>query len=403
MKYLILGAGPAGLSFAASLLLNGEDSFTILEANASAGGLCRSVMVDGAPLDIGGGHFLDTKRPLVNKFLFKFMPEDEWNLYTRDSRIEIFGSYINHPFEANIWQLDTNKQKEYLESIAGAGCNTGKKMPDTFIEWINWKLGDKIAEDYMLPYNRKMFGDDLNALGIYWLNKLPNVSYEETLLSCKEHRAYGSEPGHAMFYYPKKYGYGELWLRMAAALGDRLEYNKTVCSIDFDKHIVKTADGTSYKADAIITTIPWLELDELFGMPEDIKNSIMELKHSSVQIGYYPEDRNTPAQWIYCPDPKLSYHRLLIRSNFINNARGYWSETNASRLSLETDKPYYKYLNKYAYPLNTKNKPEIMKRLLEFSEAKNVYGLGRWGEHSHYNSDVVVELSMQLAQRLTRK
>lgn len=84
-------------------------------------------------------------------------------------------------------------------------------MPDKFVDWIRWKLGDKIADNYMLPYNRKMFADDLNDLGTYWLDKLPDVSFEETLRSCLMKRAYGMQPGHAQFYYPKnmdmeKYG-----------------------------------------------------------------------------------------------------------------------------------------------------------------------------------------------------
>ena len=57
----------------------------------------------------------------------------------------------------------------------------------------------------------------------------------------------------------------------------------------------------------------------------------------------------------------------------------------------------YSYVNQYAYPLNTLNKPLIMKELLSFAKSKNVYGLGRWGEHCHYNSDVTVELAMKLA------
>ena len=76
MKYLILGAGPAGLSFANRLIENGEEDFLVLEAENEAGGLCRSVEVDGSPLDIGGGHFLDVRRPRVNEFLFGFMPEE---------------------------------------------------------------------------------------------------------------------------------------------------------------------------------------------------------------------------------------------------------------------------------------------------------------------------------------
>lgn len=58
-KCIILGAGSAGLSFANRLLEKGEEDFIILEKEKNAGGLCRSVEVDGSALDIGGGHFLD--------------------------------------------------------------------------------------------------------------------------------------------------------------------------------------------------------------------------------------------------------------------------------------------------------------------------------------------------------
>lgn len=68
MKYLILGAGPAGLTFASLLKRAGISSFVILEKESMAGGLCRSETVDGMPLDIGGGHFLDTKNERVCNF-----------------------------------------------------------------------------------------------------------------------------------------------------------------------------------------------------------------------------------------------------------------------------------------------------------------------------------------------
>jgi len=52
-KYIILGAGPSGLAFAATLKRNGEDDFIIIDKEDSVGGLCRSIEVDGSPLDIG--------------------------------------------------------------------------------------------------------------------------------------------------------------------------------------------------------------------------------------------------------------------------------------------------------------------------------------------------------------
>ena len=57
-------------------------------------------------------------------------------------------------------------------------------------------------------------------------------------------------------------------------------------------------------------------------------------------------------------------------------------------------------MNQYAYPLNTIEKPTIMDKLLAWSREHGVYGLGRWGEHNHYNSDVTVELGIKLAEEL---
>lgn len=400
MKYLILGAGPAGLTFTNKLKQDGEMSFLVLEKESEAGGLCRSIDVDGSPFDIGGGHFLDVRRPQVNEFLFGFMPEEEWDKYDRDSRIVVNGNTINHPIEANIWQMKIEDQVEYLKSIAVAGCNIGTEMPEAFVDWIYWKLGSKVAEDYMIPYNQKMFSKELNQLGTYWLEKLPNVSFEETLLSCLTKKAYGQQPGHAQFYYPKKYGYGELWLRMADAIKDNIEYGKSVTSIDFTTTTVTTSDGEKYHADKIITTIPWMEIETIIGMPDDIKESIGKLKYSSIQTEYFPEHLNTEAQWIYYPDLKLPYHRILVRHNFCSNSKGYWTETNSERINMEEPNDNFKYMNQYAYPLNTIEKPAIMKKLLAWSEEQGVYGLGRWGEHQHYNSDVTVDLAMKMAGNL---
>ncbi|MDO5332257.1 MAG: FAD-dependent oxidoreductase, partial [Bacillota bacterium] len=327
MKYLIIGAGPAGLTLANKLIQNGKDDVLVLEKESEAGGLCRSKDIDGSPLDIGGGHFLDVRNPKVLDFVFEFMPIDEWDRYVRDSRIVVNGNTIGSPIEANIWQMKLSDQVEYLKAIAVAGCNLSEEMPEKFVDWIYWKLGKKIAEDYMIPYNQKMFGEDLNSLGTYWLNKLPNVSFDETLISCLEKKAYGTQPGHAEFYYPKKYGYGEVWLRMAERLGDKIIYNEPVESIDLDRKIV----NGKYEADIIINTAPWKAFKEIKGLPDNLKQNIEDIKYSSTVINYVGENLDTEAQWIYYPDPSLDYHRILVRHNFCPNSKGYWTETNLTR------------------------------------------------------------------------
>lgn len=401
VKYLILGAGPAGLTFARTLLDCGEESFLVLEKEDEAGGLCRSMMVDGSPLDIGGGHFLDVRRPKVNELLFRFLPEDEWALFERDSRIEVDHVIIGHPFEANIWQMPLEKQVDYLESIAKAGCNSEVQMPEKFVDWITWKLGEQIAKDYMIPYNKKMFADELDELGTYWLEKLPDVSFKETLLSCLTHKPYGTQPGHAQFYYPKEYGYGEVWLRMADSMKEHMVYHCPVLEMDCKTKIVTCGNGETYQAEKIITTIPWTSFQKIENLSEDLMEGIGKLKSSAVEVRYCPENLDTEAQWIYYPEEKLPYHRILVRHNFCQGSKGYWMETRKERVDMfKQGDSSYCYMNDYAYPLNTLQKPQIIEKLLSFMQEKQIYGLGRWGEHNHYNSDVTVERAMNLAEEL---
>ena len=398
-RFLILGAGPAGLSFANRLIQNGQRDFLVLEAESQAGGLCRSVDVDGSAIDIGGGHILDVRRPEVVKFLFQFMPREEWNYFVRDTAIHINGKYISHPFEANIWQMDIDSQVEYLSSIAKAGCVTEKPMPQKFTDWIVWKLGQKIADEYMLPYNTKMFGAELDNLGTYWLEKLPSVSFEDTLLSCLEHQPHAKQPGHAEFFYPIEYGYGELWLRMAQALDGRVMYHQRVDSIDFDAHTVRTHEGEEFHGDIIINTVPYAEFADLHGMPDTLRKSLTCLKHTAVQVKYCPKSLDVPYQWIYYPDMSLSYHRIFVQHNVLLGSKGFWYETNTDRI--EPDTQNFAYVSKYSYPLNTIGKPQIMIKLLEWMREHKVFGLGRWGEHQHYNSDLTVELGIKLADKLS--
>lgn len=402
-QYIILGAGPAGLTFANMLQRKEITDFLVLEAEKEAGGLCRSMEADGAPLDIGGGHFLDVRRPKVNEFLFSFMPESEWDMYTRNSKIALAGELVDHPIEANIWEMDVEKQVAYLKSIAEAGCVQGTPMPEKFVDWIYWKLGKRVAEDYMIPYNSKIFASDLDALGTYWLDKLPDVSFENTLRSCLLHHAYGSQPGHAQFYYPKKYGYGELWLRMADEIKNHMVYASAVTGLAIEEDGSKKAscaDGSTYVAEKVVTTIPWISLKQIDGMPEELWQESRKLRHSSVWIEYVPENLKTDAHWIYYPAEELDYHRILVRHNFCPESKGYWTETNSSRYHKKEGS--FAYCNAYAYPLNTIEKPQIMQQLTAWAVQRDIYPLGRWGEHMHYNSDATVQKAMELAEQLER-
>lgn len=396
-RYLILGAGPSGLTLAHALLELGipGDQVVVVEQEEMPGGLCRSVEVDDAPLDVGGGHFLDIRRKHVLDFLFRFMPASEWDTYERVAKIRLRGKEIDHPFEANLWQLSREEQVDYLDSLARAGSMRGEPFPESFEDWVSWKLGDRIATDYMLPYSRKIWSMDLHGLGTYWLHKLPEVSFRETLRSVLDGRALGTLPAHGTFLYPRQHGYGEVWLRMGRALGDRLVTRCPVTSIDEERRIV----NGRWRADTIVSTIPWTVWPRISAVPGDVVARIAELRNIAIDVDYRPEPLDTLAHWIYEPREDVAHHRILVRHNFCPGSRGCWTETNARRSGPPAG---FRHHNEFAYPVNTRGKPEAMAAVLEWARGKRIIGAGRWGVWEHMNSDVAVAEALDLAAALVR-
>jgi hypothetical protein len=118
---------------------------------------------------------------------------------------------------------------------------------------------------------------------------------------------------------------------------------------------------------------------------------------------YYPERVNTKAHWTYIPEKSISYHRCLYRFNFRNGARGYWTETNEKRSEMFLTSGQQFWINTFAYPLNLVNKPRVVKKILAYFSKGSIFGLGRWGEWEHMNSDVVVIKALDLADKLVFK
>jgi protoporphyrinogen oxidase len=402
LNFLILGAGPSGLSFAHRLMEIGEESFLILEKEAEAGGLCRSRTVDGSALDIGGGHLLDTRRKDVLEFLFKFLPRENWNHFQRYTTICINHREVNYPLESNLYQLSEEDQVEHLCALAQSGEQQGKPKPTSFDEWIHWKFGSKIAEDYMIPYNKKIWSIDLNNLGTNWLYKLPTVNFRDIIKSCITKKPQGKIPAHNEFLYPKEGGYGKLWEIAADQLGEKIKYNQKIQEIGIDSRLVKT--GTEqFSARQIISTIPWNSWLGKANIPSQIESSIRKLQHTSLEVGYYRENLKSDAHWIYIPDESVPHHRILNRRTFVMNSRGYWTETNMKRVEMPREKPEWNFVNDFAYPIDTIEKPKAIKSILEWASSKDIHGLGRWGRWEHMNSDVAVQEAFALVDELRGK
>lgn len=397
---IILGGGISGVVFGRLLQLSGCDDFIILEAQSQPGGLCRTQKINNHWLDTGGGHFLCTKYPQVYDFVFAHLPKTEFNFFQRVSKLKIEDYEIDYPIESNLWQLPIDLQTEFLISVLQNGEAQGLPAPQNFEAWVRWKLGDRIAESYMLPYNQKIWGVAPHDLDVDWLHKIPKLDLKEMVGACLRRASpQGKMPSHEGFYYPKQGGFQTLFDAIVRPVEDHIH-------LDMPADLVESRNGitqinNTYEAPLIINTIPWSKLNYCPDLPTQIAEAVDHLKHNSIVVSLHEQPRHPSAHWVYEPDLYLPHHRSFFIHNFAPHSQenGVYYETNSKRWDSDADALFFNH-NEYAYPIPTVGRAGAIDRILTYMASHNIIGLGRWGQWQYFNSDVCIWEAMKLFKSL---
>ncbi len=397
-EYLIVGAGITGISSGRRLQQKNCDDFILLEGESSFGGLCRTVEVDGHVLDVGGGHVLHSRFPEVLDWIFEHIPMSDFNSFDTKVLIELEGHDIEFPIELHLWQLPTDLQIEYLVSYLNAA---GKNIEyENFESWIRNYLGDKIADNYMIPYNKKLWCMDISRLNTDWLIKIPSTDIPLILRSVIERSANFTESvvSHRKFLYPKRGGFQTVLNSIAHSIQDKIILNHKVKKLEYlNDERFWLIDGI-YKAKKIINTGPWTQLKiNLNGF--DFETEFKNLEHLSDVISLWErEPYDHDAHWKYIPNEDVEHHREFYIHNFAPHSKpgGVMTDINKVRWLASGKKwragvPLYEHENEFAYPLPTKNYKESMTRILNYSRKYGLFGLGRWGQWQYFNSDQCIK------------
>jgi len=399
VQVAILGAGMSGVAFGRLLHLSGQHDFVILEAESEPGGLCRTRQIGNHWLDIGGGHFLCTKFPQVYDFIFAHLPKESFNFFRRVSKLIIEGCEIDYPVESNIWQLPLNLQIEFLISVIQNGEARGLPAPTNFEQWIRWKLGDRIADSYMLPYNQKIWGVTASEMDVDWLHKIPALNLKEIVRACLARSApTGKMPSHEGFFYPKQGGFQTIFDAIFRPVAAHVQLNTPAHSIEFLPAGVVI--NQQLQAQRVINTVPWGRLT-FPHLNTEIADAITRLRHNSITVSLHEQPRHPTAHWLYEPDINLPRHRSFYIHNFAPHSQenGVYYETNCQRWK-EDPTAIYVHHNDVAYPIPTMGHQTAISHVLRYMETFNLWGLGRWGQWQYFNSDVCIWESMQLFRKL---
>jgi len=324
---VVLGAGIAGLS--AAFHLKGKE-YEIFEKEKEVGGLCRSVIEDGFTFDYTG-HLLHLSQPYTQKLLDDLLP-DLLIRHRRNSAIYIQGTYVPFPFQANLWALPKELNKECLIEFIRASCGE-VRGGDDFLSWIYQAFGSGIAEHFMIPYNEKLWRVPLDEISLEWVERfVPCPTLEEVIDGALGVNLKGFGYNQE-FLYPRRGGIQVLPQAFLPEIKE-VHLGKEAKSIDIEKRVVQFHDGNETSYSTLISSLPLNDLLQRLGpLPKEIKDAQIRLRYVSVlnlNLGVRREGVSD-YHWVYYPEPAYPFYRV----GFLGNLSPHMAPQGTSSLSVE--------------------------------------------------------------------
>jgi len=324
VKTVILGGGLTGITLARLLREDGKD-VTVLEAEETTGGLCRSKKEAGFTFDTGGSHIIFSRDMEVLRFMHSFLGDNIGNR-ERNTKILYKGIMVKYPFENGLYQLPKEDLffciNEFIQTLIRA--EMGKiPVPTNFKEWIYTTFGKGIAELYMVPYNEKIWKYPTGKMSLHWVeDRVPRPPVEDVIKS-----AIGIETEgytyQAVFSYPLEGGIEALIQSMEAGMEDIIHTGFRVTDIrQKDGKWLITNGDQAIEGDRIISTIPLQELCASLGnVPEEVKDAVDSLRYNSVACIFVGiKGEVPPISWLYIPDEETGLeNRISFPSNYSPN------------------------------------------------------------------------------------
>src|SRR3954470_6964339 len=213
-QVVVIGAGPAGLTAAYELGKNDVD-VTVLEADDVVGGISRTAERDGWRFDIGGHRFF-TKVPQVEALWHEILPDEEFLMRPRMSRIFYNGKFFDYPLRAfnALSNLGILEALRCVLSYVWARIRPPKDQSN-FEGWVASRFGYRLYRIFFKTYTEKVWGVPATAIQADWAaQRIKNLSLFSAVLNALLPKRNQKDITSLIeeFEYPK-YGPGLMWER----------------------------------------------------------------------------------------------------------------------------------------------------------------------------------------------
>ena len=358
-RYIVIGAGPAGLTAARSLLAQGCTNVLVLEQEDVAGGISKTVCHNGNRIDLGGHRFF-SKSDEVMQWWQAVLPmesavigqdEEAFLVRHRLSRILYERKFFAYPVTLS---MDTLAKLGFVRLVKIAFSYTLARLhpvhPEKSLEdfFVN-RFGRELYQTFFRDYTQKVWGLPCSELSADWgAQRVKGLSVTAVLAYAikgigKRLRKKGKssiaqkdvETSLIEYFLYPKHGPGSLWetvVRDVERMGGTILYNTKVTGLEYaDNRITSVAVAptagsdkeTVYPADVVISSMPLQELvaDVQGSVPEDVLRVARGLAYRDfMTVGLVLRTSERLADlkdnWIYVQEPDVHMGRIQIFNNW---------------------------------------------------------------------------------------
>ncbi len=326
---VVIGAGPAGLT-AAYQLTKAQRPVVVLESDEVVGGISRSVERDGWRFDIGGHRFFTKVQP-VEDLWHEILPDEDFLLRPRMSRIYYGGKFYDYPIRPMnaLRNLGLMEAVRCMFSYLWVRLRPPKELR-SLEDYIVANYGRRLYAHFFKTYNEKVWGVPASEISADWgAQRIKGMSLFNAVWEPVRSKLLGGRDRSKQvtslieqFQYPKL-GPGMMWERctdLVTAAGGVVQFDSRVVSIRRSsrstfgvvyehEHTLKTIE-----TDHVISSMPFSELARALDPPAprevlDAADALHYRDFLTVAL-VVPEEAGFPDNWIYIHDPNVTVGRV---------------------------------------------------------------------------------------------
>ena len=341
---VIIGAGPAGLTAAYTLLKRGVRA-TVLEADRIVGGIARTVNYKGFLFDIGGHRFF-TKWDEVNQIWNEILGS-KFLERPRLSRIYYRKKFFYYPLQARnaLFGLGIFESIRILASYIRS-----KLLPEPTEEnleqWVSNRFGRRLYQIFFKTYTEKVWGVPCTTIRSEWAaQRIRGLSLTTAIRSALlKTNSQVVKTLIDRFQYPER-GPGQMWEMLTTHLTERgypVLMERPVVRIGHDgrrvTHVVtQSADGEErHEGSHFISSMPIRDLVNALdpAPPTQVREAANRLRYRDFLIVSLIVNRKEvmPDNWIYVHEPGVRVGRI---QNFKNWSPAMVPDSSKTCLGME--------------------------------------------------------------------